>query len=175
MDHINSFGAVRVHAAPSLYQRARQRKPIQQCTFELHWAIQLAYRAILTRHLSRLHSRSRTAAVRRAPPAVTRAAGGTSGAAVPAGGDSEDWRSCDIYPSPAWGWSKPAPKASLVKFGMDGTASPAILNLVQLVHWVPFLFAIPLSNYILTNAATIIKTTGITSTQVCTCRLTCRD
>ena len=47
--------------------------------------------------------------------------------------------SLGYYPSPGWEWQKPAPKASLVASKLDRFAQGWILNLVELVHWLPFI------------------------------------
>lgn len=47
--------------------------------------------------------------------------------------------SLGYYPSPGWEWQKPAPKASLVAHKLDRFAKGWILNLVELVHWLPFI------------------------------------
>jgi len=43
------------------------------------------------------------------------------------------------YPDPGWEWQKPAPKRYLVDHHLDQYAQGWILNLVELVHWLPFI------------------------------------
>lgn len=77
-----------------------------------------------------------------------------------------DWRNKGIFPDPGFIWQKPAPKASLYKYGMEGTATPLILNLVQLIHWLPYVPAIMLAAHISTHAAQLQANCGVLALQV---------
>lgn len=46
--------------------------------------------------------------------------------------------SLGYYPSPGWEWQKPEPKAYLVEHDLAKYARVWILNLVEFVHWLPF-------------------------------------
>lgn len=78
-----------------------------------------------------------------------------------------------IYPEPTWGWQKGAPKSSLYKYGTEHTATPTILNIVQLIHWIPFIPALILAAQISINGATLQKNCGISGLQVCLLLLNC--
>lgn len=57
------------------------------------------------------------------------------------------------YPSnPSWGWNKAYPKKSLRSIGMDYTANPFMLNLVELVHWAPIIPSFLMAQNILNNS-----------------------
>ncbi len=56
------------------------------------------------------------------------------------------------YPSPGWGWQKPSPKTYLQEHHLDQYAQPWILNLVQLIHWTPFIPAFGLAYVIFHHA-----------------------
>jgi hypothetical protein len=59
------------------------------------------------------------------------------------------------YPSqPSWGWNKAPPKKSLHEIGMAQTANPIMLNLVELVHWLPLIPAFLMAQSILTKNVT---------------------
>ena len=77
-----------------------------------------------------------------------------------------DWRNKGIFPDPGFIWQKPAPKASLYKYGMEGTATPLILNLVQLIHWLPYVPAIVLAAHISTHAVQLQANCGVSALQV---------
>lgn len=47
--------------------------------------------------------------------------------------------SLGYYPSPGWEWQKPEPKTYLVEHDLAKYAQVWILNLVEFVHWLPFL------------------------------------
>jgi hypothetical protein len=58
------------------------------------------------------------------------------------------------YPSnPSRGWNKAPPKKSLVDIGMDHTANPFVLNVVELVHWTPIIPAFLMAQSVLNNSA----------------------
>ncbi|MEM8614719.1 MAG: hypothetical protein AAGF93_22105 [Cyanobacteria bacterium P01_H01_bin.105] len=46
--------------------------------------------------------------------------------------------SLGYYPSPGWEWQKPEPKTYLVEHDLAKYARVWILNLVEFVHWLPF-------------------------------------
>ena len=46
--------------------------------------------------------------------------------------------SLGYYPNPGWEWQKPDPKTYLVEHDLAKYARVWILNLVELVHWLPF-------------------------------------
>ena len=103
--------------------------------------------------LRRLQRRqpSSSATLRRPPiPQCTPATGGTRA----------------FFPDPGFIWQKPAPKASLYKYGMEGTATPLILNLVQLIHWLPYVPAIVLAAHISTHAVQLQANCGVSALQV---------
>lgn len=77
-----------------------------------------------------------------------------------------DWRNKGIYSGGAWIWEKPAPKASLYKYGKQGTATPTILNIVQLIHCIPFVPAIILTSHISTHGAALQANCGVSPLQV---------
>jgi hypothetical protein len=52
---------------------------------------------------------------------------------------------------PSWGWNKALPKSSLFAIGMAHTASPFMLNVVELVHWAPIVPAFLMAQSILQN------------------------
>lgn len=63
------------------------------------------------------------------------------------------WFSKGFPSSPSWGWNKARPKKSLFEIGMAHTASAFMLNLVELVHWLPVIPAFLMAQSILGNSA----------------------
>lgn len=61
-----------------------------------------------------------------------------------------------FYPGQAWGWDKPAPKTSLkdaeIRVDQSATAAPAILNLIEAIHWVSYLVGFYVTWIIFSNA-----------------------
>jgi len=64
---------------------------------------------------------------------------------------ANDWFSKGFPSSPSWGWNKAPPKTSLKEIGMEDTATPFMLNLVELVHWTPIIPAFLMAQSILSN------------------------
>ncbi|MHC5676729.1 MAG: hypothetical protein ACYTXL_33500 [Nostoc sp.] len=63
--------------------------------------------------------------------------------------------SLGYYPEPGWEWQKPVPKSYLVENGLAKYAWSWILNLVELVHWLPFIPAFILSFLIFQNSSAL--------------------
>ena len=65
---------------------------------------------------------------------------------------ADTWFSKGFPSSPSWGWNKAAPKKSLSEIGMAHTASAFMLNLVELVHWLPIIPAFLMAQSILSHS-----------------------
>ena len=63
-----------------------------------------------------------------------------------------NWFSIGFPSNPSWGWNKAAPKKSLYDIGMDHTANPFMLNLVEFVHWAPLLPAFLMAQSVLNHS-----------------------
>ncbi|MDC0832026.1 hypothetical protein AY599_26560 [Leptolyngbya valderiana BDU 20041] len=59
------------------------------------------------------------------------------------------------YPEPGWEWQKPEPKTYLVEQDLAKYARGWILNLVELVHWLPFVPAFILSFLIFQHSSAL--------------------
>ena len=68
--------------------------------------------------------------------------------------------SLGYYPKPGWEWQKPDPKTYLVKHNLAQYAQAWILNLVELVHWLPFFPAFLLSFIIFQNSGNLHSLLG---------------
>ena len=68
--------------------------------------------------------------------------------------------SLGYYPKPGWEWQKPQPKTYLVERNLAKYAGVIILNLVELVHWLPFIPAFILSFAIFQHADTLQSLLG---------------
>ena len=73
--------------------------------------------------------------------------------------------SLGYYPEPGWEWQKPEPKDYLVKHNLSRYAHPWILNLIELIHWLPFIPAFILAFNIFQHS-TILSTNLGTNIQV---------
>ena len=62
------------------------------------------------------------------------------------------WFSIGFPSNPSWGWNKAPPKTSLYDINMAHTANSFMLNLVELVHWTPFIPAFLMAQSILNNS-----------------------
>ncbi len=73
--------------------------------------------------------------------------------------------SLGYYPEPGWEWQKPEPKTYLVKHDLAPYARPWILNLIEVIHWLPFIPAFLLAFYIFQHSSLLSVKLG-TSIQV---------
>ena len=62
------------------------------------------------------------------------------------------WFSIGFPSNPSWGWNKAPPKTSLYNIGMTNTANSFMLNLVELVHWLPIIPAFLMAESVLNNS-----------------------
>ena len=68
--------------------------------------------------------------------------------------------SLGYYPPPGWEWQKPEPKTYLVQHNLAKYARAWILNLVEFVHWLPFVFAFILSFLIFKHSSALSSRLG---------------
>jgi len=68
--------------------------------------------------------------------------------------------SLGYYPEPGWEWQKPEPKTYLVKHDLAQYARSWILNLIELIHWLPFIPAFLLAFYIFQHSGTLSAKLG---------------
>ena len=62
------------------------------------------------------------------------------------------WISKGFPSNSSWGWNKAGPKTSLYDIGMAHTANTCMLNLVELVHWIPIIPAFLMAQSVLKNS-----------------------
>ncbi|MEH2252390.1 hypothetical protein [Nostoc sp.] len=63
--------------------------------------------------------------------------------------------SLGYYPEPGWEWQKPEPKTYLVKHDLGKYARAWILNLIEFIHWFPFIPAFILSFLVFQHSSTL--------------------
>jgi hypothetical protein len=68
--------------------------------------------------------------------------------------------SLGYYPKPGWEWQKPEPKNYLVEHDLAKYAHAWILNLVEFVHWLPFVPTFILSFIIFQHSSTLHSLLG---------------
>lgn len=68
--------------------------------------------------------------------------------------------SLGYYPDPGWEWQKPEPKTYLVNHDLAKYARAWILNLIEVIHWLPLIPALILAFYIFQHSSLLSTNLG---------------